>query len=44
MTRSLFWLIPISLALVLLAACVTPVAVVVTQAPATQATGRRRSP
>ena len=39
MKRSLFWLIPVSVTWVLLAACVAPVTPVVTQAPATQTSG-----
>ena len=39
MKRSLFVLIPVSLTLLLLAACVAPVTPVVTQAPATQTSG-----
>ena len=39
MKRSLFWLIPISMTLMLLAACVAPVMPVMTQAPATHTGG-----
>ena len=39
MKRSLCWLIPVTLTLVLLAACVAPMTPVVTQAPATQTSG-----
>jgi molybdate transport system substrate-binding protein len=39
MKRSLFWLIPVTMTLVLLAACVAPMTPIVTQAPATQTHG-----
>ena len=39
MKRSLFWLIPVSMMLVLLAACVAPMTPVVTQAPTTRTSG-----
>ncbi len=39
MKRSLFWLIPVTMTLVLLAACVAPPMPVVTQAPATRTSG-----